>query len=130
MICASPHVFIGLCLLIVDMLVGSSYNFKDDLRVNTHSQVDLLVIYVNYYSMWSPRWKAMCFPMHVFIIAMSLKVVINVINGQTWDKATTQSWSLNKFYSTHGLPIHIDQVFLGKVVIFGYVVVDILGCDH
>jgi hypothetical protein len=51
MICASPLVFMGLRLLLVNMLVGSSYNFKDGLGVNTHSQVDLLMIYVSYYSM-------------------------------------------------------------------------------
>jgi hypothetical protein len=101
-ICASQLMFIGLHLLLVNMLVGLLYGFRDDLGVNTHFQLDLLVKYVNYYSMWSLRWKAMRLPMHVFIITMNLRAVISVINGQTWDKATTQSWSLNKYYLTHG----------------------------
>jgi hypothetical protein len=50
MICASPLVFIGLRLLLVNMLVGLLYDFRDDLGVNTHPQVDLLIIYVDYYS--------------------------------------------------------------------------------
>jgi hypothetical protein len=46
--CVSPFVFIGLHLLFVNMLVGLLYDLRDDLGMNTHSQIDLLVIYVNY----------------------------------------------------------------------------------
>jgi hypothetical protein len=33
----------------------------------------------------------MCFPTCAFIVVVSLGVVIGVINGWAWDKATTQS---------------------------------------
>jgi hypothetical protein len=33
----------------------------------------------------------MCFPMRAIIVVVSLGVVIGVVNGWAWDKATTQS---------------------------------------
>jgi hypothetical protein len=42
-----------------------------------------------YYLMWNIRWKAMCFPTRAIIPIMNLGVVISVVNGQAWDKATT-----------------------------------------
>jgi hypothetical protein len=33
----------------------------------------------------------MCLPMCAIIVTMSLGVVISVVNGQAWDKVTTQS---------------------------------------
>jgi hypothetical protein len=43
---------------------------------------------------------------------MNLEVVIGSVNGQAWDKAITQSWSLNKSYSIHGFLGHVNLVLV------------------
>ncbi len=57
-------------------------------------------------------WKAMCFFTRAIIVPMNLEVVIGSVNGQAWDKAITQSWSLNKSYSIHGFLGHVNLVLV------------------
>jgi hypothetical protein len=40
----------------------------------------------------------MCLPMCTIITVVNLDVVIGVVHGRAWNKATTQSWSLNRSY--------------------------------
>jgi len=46
--------------------------------------------------------------MRAIIVPMNLEVGIGVVNGQAWDKATTQYWSLNKSYLIPSFPRHVD----------------------
>jgi len=116
--CASSLMFVGLYLLFVNMLVELSFDFRGrglpkclqfnyDLGVGTCFQVNLLAVY-DYYSMWNPKWKAMCFSMCAFIIVVSLGVMIGVVNGWARDKVIMKSWSPNRSCLTFGLPRHID----------------------
>jgi hypothetical protein len=68
---------------------------------------DLLVIYV-YYLVWNLKWNAMCLPIVCFYHHNELGVVIDVINNQAWDKATTQSWSLIMSWLMFNLLKHIE----------------------
>jgi hypothetical protein len=107
MICASPLMFDKFYMLLISMLVGLSYDFKGwrdyqvvyqlaMIRVNTHSQVNFLIVCV-YYLMWNPKWKVICFCTCAFIVIINLGAMIKMVNGCAWDN---QSWSLNKFYLT------------------------------
>jgi hypothetical protein len=50
----------------------------------------------------------MCLPTCAIIATVSMGVVIGVVNGLAWDKATTQSLSLNKSYLTPSFPKRVD----------------------
>ncbi len=52
--------------------------------------------------------KAMCFPTRTIIVVVSLGVMIGVIYGRAWDKATIQSKSPNKSYLTPSFPKHVE----------------------
>jgi hypothetical protein len=50
----------------------------------------------------------MCLPTHVVIVIMNLGAMIGVVNGQAWDKATTQFLSLNRSYLILSFFMNVD----------------------
>lgn len=114
----SPHfVHLHLCLLglcVICQYVGRIIiwflgvkGFQNVVGVGTCFQVDLLVVY-DYYSMWNPKWKAMCFFVCAFIIAVNMGVMIGVVNGWAHAKVIMKSWSPNRSCLTLDLPRHIN----------------------
>jgi len=111
--CASPLMFCWVvCVIcqyagrIIIWFLGVK-GFQNVLGVGTCFQVDLLVVY-DYYSMWNPKWKAMCFCVCAFIIAVNMGVIIGVVNGWAQAKVIMKSWSPNRSCLTLDLPRHIN----------------------